>query len=113
MLLHERKGIEIADAIVEGRGTLDVGEQQRDVLDADALAPSNHLGPEEVAKGLGGEQALASKEGQELDRCLAHLRAGWQHRKKERPPFGGSILDLEGDRPWRHASRRVLSHLLF
>src|SRR5262245_62023804 len=38
MALHQGEGVEIADAIVEGRGALEVGEQQGDFLDADALA---------------------------------------------------------------------------
>src|SRR6185437_1790144 len=104
MLLHEREGIEVADAIVESRRPLDVSEQQRDVLDADALARSDHLGPEEVAEGLGGEQTLAGQERQKLDRRLADLYARRQYRKHERPTSGGRILHLEGDHARRHAS---------
>src|SRR5262249_14915839 len=112
MPLHQREGVEIADAIVEGGGTLEVREQQRDVPDADALARLDHLVAEEVAEGLRGEQALAGEERDEADGRLADLGTGRQDRKKERPPLGGGILHLEGDRAGRDATPRMLAHRL-
>ena len=38
MLLHEREGVQVADPIVERGRALQVGEEERDVLDADPLA---------------------------------------------------------------------------
>ena len=38
MLLHEREGIEVADPVVKRRRALQIGEQQSNVLDAEAFA---------------------------------------------------------------------------
>ena len=50
MLLHEREGVQVADPVVERGRALQVGEEKRDVLDAEPLVAADHLGAEEVAE---------------------------------------------------------------
>ena len=66
MLLHQREGVEVTDPVVQRGRPLQVGEQQRDVLDADPLGGPDHLGPEQGAEGLGGEQSLAVEKRREM-----------------------------------------------
>ena len=48
MLLDQLEGVEVADALVEGGRALDVGEQDRDVADREALRAADHLGAEQA-----------------------------------------------------------------
>ena len=69
MLLDELEGVQIADPLIERGRSSDVGEQERDVADRDALGAAHDLGTEQAAERLAGEQVLAGEirvEGQEL-----------------------------------------------
>lgn len=57
MLLHQRESVEIANMVVERRGSLEVGEDQGDVLDAESLAGCFRA--EEVAERLCGQEPPA------------------------------------------------------
>jgi hypothetical protein len=59
MLLHEREGVQVANPVAERGRALQIGEEQRDVLHADSLVAADHLGAEEVAKGLRREELLS------------------------------------------------------
>ena len=59
MLLDELEGIQVADTLIERRRPPDVGEQESNVADRQALCTTDHLGAEQASERLAGEQVLA------------------------------------------------------
>ena len=70
MLLDQLEGVEIADPLVERGRALDVGEQERDVADREALRATDHLGAEQALERLAGEQVLAGEIGVEVQEAV-------------------------------------------
>ena len=62
MLLHEVERVQVADALVERGRALEVGEEQREPPDRQALAGDDRLGVEEVEERLVREQLGAGQE---------------------------------------------------
>jgi len=52
MLLHQRESVQVADPVIERGRTFQVGEEERDILDADSFVAADDLGAEKVAEGL-------------------------------------------------------------
>ena len=56
MLVDEIEGDEVADALIEFGGVLEIAEQERQAQDLEALADGERVGPVDIAKRLIGEQ---------------------------------------------------------
>ena len=97
MLLHQLEGVEIADPLVEGGRPFDVGEQDGDVADREALGTTDHLGAEQALEGLAGQQMLAGEVGVEAQETVVLLGSTLQHR--DHGPARGRVRDLEPHRP--------------
>ena len=97
MLLHQLEGVEIADPLVEGGRPFDVGEQDGDVADREALGTTDHLGAEQALEGLAGQQMLAGEVGVKAQETVVLLGSTLQHR--DHGPARGRVRDLEPHRP--------------
>src|SRR5262245_22408662 len=56
MLVDEIEGREVADAIIELGGVLEIAEQERQAQYLEALADGERVGPVDIAKSLIGEE---------------------------------------------------------
>src|SRR6202521_3333344 len=56
MLVDEIEGDEVTDALIERSGVLEIGEQESQAQDLEALADRERFGPVGVAEGLIGEE---------------------------------------------------------
>ena len=94
---HQIEGRQIADAVVELGGALEVGEQKRQAGDLEALVHVQRAGAVDVEERLVGEQALGRQKRpappEELVERVARDPQGRQH------PHLGSILNREAQRP--------------
>src|SRR3984893_5765064 len=63
MLVDEIEGDEVADAVIEPGGVLEIAEQESQAQDLEALADGERLGPVDVAKSLVGEETLCREYG--------------------------------------------------
>ena len=97
MLLDQLEGVEIADPLIERGRSPDVGEQQPDVADREALRATDHLGAEQALERLAGEQVLAGEIGGELQE---RVLVSWSRlQDAENAAARRGVLDLEHDRP--------------
>src|ERR1700733_12168528 len=74
MPLHLNVGVEVADPLVERGRTLEVGEYEGNIVDRNTLRRADHLGAEEVAKGLCHQQSLAGQGWREVKRWALKRR---------------------------------------
>src|SRR5260370_1414113 len=83
MLVDEIEGDEVADALIERGGVLEITEQESQAQDLEALADGERVGPVDVAEGLVGEEALCIQNGlaslEEVVQRLVRHPYGWQH----------------------------------
>src|ERR1700719_1474689 len=63
MLIDEIEGDEVANAVIEPGGVLEIAEQESQAQDLEALADGERFGPVDVAKGLIGEETLCREYG--------------------------------------------------
>src|SRR4029453_13778533 len=82
MLVDEIESREIADALVELRGILEIAEQERQAQDLEALADGERVGPVDIAKSLIGEET----------RCRENRLASLQQvvQRRVRHPHGNT-----------------------
>ena len=74
MLADQRIGVEIAEPLIHGGRALEVGEQEGDLPDAEALPLVDTLGAEEAPEGLPREQRSAGNVWVEIERRLDRHR---------------------------------------
>ena len=68
MLAHQVEGHQVADPLVELGRALQVGEQEGEAGDLQALVDVERVGAIDVAEGLVGQQALGGEERPALGR---------------------------------------------
>ena len=96
VLLDQLEGIQVADSLIERGRSPDVGEQERDVADREALGATHHLGTEQALERLAGQQMLAGEVAIELQQGVFVPRRLLQDG--EDPTARGGVRDLERDR---------------
>ena len=93
MRLHEVERDEVADPLVERGRALQVGEQEGEAGDLQALVDVERVGPVDVAEGLVGEQALRGQERLAPAEQLVQRVAGDPHGRAAR---GASVRFSSG-----------------
>src|SRR6266702_1290942 len=124
MLVDEIEGDEVANALIEPGGVLEITEQESQAQDLEALADGERLGPVDVAEGLIGEETLGGEDGlaslQEVVQRLVRHPYGRQHAtlgavfqsKPQWPGAQGNAVDRNLDLVEDHRQVLPLARLL-
>ena len=94
---HQVEGRQVADAVVELGRALEVGEQEGEAGDLEALVDVQRVGAVDVAERLVGEQALGGQERPAPAEQLVERVARDPYRRQH--PRVGAVLDREAQRP--------------
>ncbi len=99
MLLHQIIGREIADPFIELRRALQIGEQESQAGDLQALVDVERVGAIEIAKCLVREQAVRRQERSSPTQHGVQFVACDPHRRQHPP--GGAVVEgqAQGARP--------------
>src|SRR5205807_1378368 len=124
MLVDEIEGDEVADAVIEPSGVLEITEQESQAQDLESLADGEGLGPVDVAERLIGEETLGREIGlaslqQVVQRLVRHpyrrqhatLGAVFQH-EAQWPGAQGNAVDRSRDLVEDHRQVLPLARLL-
>ena len=97
---HHVVGNQVADALVEIGGPLQIGEQEGKARDLEPLVDVERVGAVDVAKRLVGEQALRRQERFALAEEVMHLVSRDPHGRQH--AHVGAVLEDETKRPGPH-----------
>ena len=105
MRAHQVVGDEVADALVELGRAFEIGEQEGQAGDLQALVDVERVGPVDVAERLVGEQALGGQERPALAEQVVELVPRDPHAGQH--PRVGAVLERDSQRPRAHRKGRV------
>ena len=97
MLVDEIEGREVADALIELGGVLEIAEQESQAQDLQALADGERVGAVEVAKGLVGEQAFCGEHRLAPPQEVVQRLVRHPYRRQHAPI--GAVVQGEPQRP--------------
>src|ERR671912_370973 len=97
---HEVEGRKVADALVELGRALEVGEQEGEARDLEALVDVERIGPVEIAEALVGEEALCGEKGPAALQEMVELGAGDPKARQDAPE--AVVLDGQPQRSGAH-----------